>query len=76
MIAFFEGMEESKPTYRDRHHDILHQNTPTSRICLPRVGRFAEVPVAVYTKQVTRYHWDAKNIPSNAKGPVKRSDKA
>ena len=32
--------------------------------------------VAVYTKEVPRYHWDAKNMPSNAKGPVQRSNKA
>ena len=65
-------------TYRDRHHDILYQNTPTSRICLPSVGRFAEVPcrrVAVYTKQVPRYHWDTKNIPSNVRGQVQRATK-
>ena len=64
---------------RDWYHDILYQNTPTSRICLPGVGQFAEVPcrrVAVYNKQVPRYHWDTKNIPSNARGQVKRSNKA
>ena len=38
-IVFFEGMYESKPTYRDQHQDILlYQNTPTSRICHPLWG--------------------------------------
>jgi len=32
--------------------------------------------VAVYTKQVPRYHRDTKNIPSNVRGQVQRNDKA
>ena len=32
--------------------------------------------VAVYTKEVSRYHRDIKNIPSNVRGLVKRSNKA
>ena len=32
--------------------------------------------VAVYTKEVSRYHRDIKNIPSNVRGQVKRSNKA
>lgn len=44
-IVLFEGMWESKPTYRGRHHDILYQNTPTSRICVLSVRRFVEVPI-------------------------------
>ena len=53
--------------------------TPTSGICLPGVGQFAEVPcrrVAVYTKEVSRYHRDIKNIPSNVRVQVKRSNQA
>ena len=77
-IVLFEGMQESKPTYRDWHYDMLYQDTPTSRICLPIVGRFT-VPyrgVIVYTKQVPRYHRDTKNIPSNVRGQVQSSDNA
>ena len=29
----------SKPSYKGRQHDILYQNTPTSRLCLPVWGR-------------------------------------
>ena len=28
----------SKPSYKGRQHDILYQNTPTSRLCLPVWG--------------------------------------
>ena len=49
-------MQESKPTYRDWNYNIiLYPDTLTSRICIPSVGQFAEVPcrrVTVYTKQV------------------------
>ena len=64
---------------RDRHHNILYQNMPSSRICFPSVGQFAEVSCrrfAVYTKEVPRYHRVIKNIPSNVRGQVKRSNKA
>ena len=68
-------MQESKPTHRDRHHDILYQNTHTSGICLPGVGQLAEAPcrsvaVYMYTKRVPRSHQDTKNISSNVRGQV------
>ena len=78
-IVLIEGMQESKPTYRDWNYDILYPDTPTSRLCIPSMGPFAKVPcrrVTAYTKQVPRYHRHTKNIPSKLKGQVQSSHKA
>ena len=36
-IVLIEGMQESKPTYRDWNYDILYPDTLTSRICIPSI---------------------------------------
>ena len=43
---------------------------------LQRLAELQSCRVAVYTKQAPRYHRDTKNIPSNVRGQVQRSDKA